>query len=96
MKYEECKVGQKVWIRSAKDLHNEFDNGCLFNCDFMCTMFNYNDIMFDRYANGFLGEIIEIRSLDRTSCPIRVKTKYHGFDDIWNYKPEGLYLKEDV
>lgn len=96
MKYEECKVGQKVWIRSVKDLRNEFDSEYLFDYEFLCMMFFYNETMFDRYAEGFLGEIVEVKSLDRTNVPIMVKTEYCGCDDIWGYKPEGLYLKEDV
>lgn len=97
MKYEECKVGQKVWIRSVKDLRNEFDDGrFLDDDDFMCAMFKYNGTMFTRYAKGFWGEIVQVRSLNITDFPIKVKTEYDGYGDTWSYKPEGLYLKEDV
>lgn len=96
MKYEECKVGQKVWIRSVKDLRNEFDDGHIFDDEFMYAVFYYSETMFTRYAKGFLGEIVEVKSLDRTNIPIMVKTEYRGCDDIRGYKPEGLYLKEDI
>ena len=95
MEYSECKVGQKVWIRSVKDLRNEFDNRHIFDDDFMYAMFDYSGTMLRKYGKGILGEIVDVLPHD-INTPIKVKTEYDGSDDIWAYKPEGLYLKEDV
>lgn len=95
MNLEECKIGQQVYIRSIRDLQNEF-SGNRFD---ILGEFDYNDYMEMALEYGAIGVITAISKNGK----IRVRSdKYKdidwtGFNNGWWHKPSALYSisKED-
>ena len=94
MNLEECKIGQQVYIRSIRDIQNEFGG----NRYDVLDKFDYNDYMEMAIEDGAIGVITAI-----SNRKIRVRSdKYKGIDwdglnNGWWHHPETLYeIKEDT